>query len=289
MKVLVLYHEAQRGRPHPAYILDACAAVWRERGHEVSLAYGIGERPAADLVVPHVDLTRTPPEYVAWLESYPRVLNRGCYDVAKRRISRQLVAPGDGYDGPVILKTDLNYGGRPEEQNARRSGSLSASWRARFAPALERLLRRPFAFRRTLDDYPVFARPQDVPPAAWRNPAFVVERFLPEREGAFYCVRHYAFLGDRFLTTRFRGPAPFVKRPRCEPAGRDFPPAPAVVEFRRALGLDFGKIDYVEHEGRAHVVDVNRTPSLRGDPIVDRWVAETLGPGVDAFLPRPGS
>jgi glutathione synthase/RimK-type ligase-like ATP-grasp enzyme len=60
-----------------------------------------------------------------------------------------------------------------------------------------------------------------------------------------------------------------------------------VHEFRRKIGMDFGKIDFVVREGRAVILDVNPTPSVsteggsrgaaRRAPLLaealERWVA----------------
>jgi hypothetical protein len=86
------------------------------------------------------------------------------------------------------------------------------------------------------------------------------------------------------MTSRVGGPDPFVKRAHAEPAGGGFPPPPAVPAMRRELKVDFGKIDDTEAEGRVSVLDVNRTPSLPGDPAADARVVAALVEGADDFL-----
>ncbi len=278
--LVVLEHECQRGRRQRNYIVDALAADWARRGVEVEFIYGLDRRPPADLLLQHVDLTRTPAEYVALIRSYPHVVNGGLLDISKSRISGQLVRAGDGYDGPVILKTDENYGGRPEERVARWRRPIRTALQRKLAACLETVLRRPYGHRRTLDSYPVFTRPGDVPPAALRNPALLLERFLPEQDGSTYFLRHYVFLGDRGLTSKVGSPTPFMKRASCFTVERDFPVPPAVLAFRRSFGADYGKIDYVERDGRPYVLDLNRTPSLPGSPEADDRVVRGLADGI---------
>ncbi len=112
-RIVILMHEHLRpSRPH--YLIDAIADAWRAQGLEVAYTYGPRERPAADLLVAHVDLTRTPPDYVDCIRSYPAVVNRDVLDISKRRISRNLLRGDEDYAGPVIVKTDDNAGGGHE-------------------------------------------------------------------------------------------------------------------------------------------------------------------------------
>ena len=48
-------------------------------------------------------------------------------------------------------------------------------------------------------------------------------------------------------------------------------------------GFDFGKFDYVIHEGRAIVFDVNKTPSFTGASDSPRLI--DLSHGIEDFLP----
>ena len=54
---------------------------------------------------------------------------------------------------------------------------------------------------------------------------------------------------------------------------------------RRRHGLDFGKIDFVLHDGKAMVFDVNKTPTVylnkAGQP--GKFV-RSLADGIDGFL-----
>jgi hypothetical protein len=100
-----------------------------------------------------------------------------------------------------------------------------------------------------------------VPSCAFSNPDLVVERFLPEKEGRSYYLRSYAFLGSEGLTVRFRSEHPVVKG--INSRDPEFVPVhESIVAARHALGLDFGKLDYVMHDGQAVLLDVNSTPTF---------------------------
>jgi hypothetical protein len=56
-----------------------------------------------------------------------------------------------------------------------------------------------------------------------------------------------------------------------------------LVALKAAEGFDFGKFDYVMHDGRAVVFDLNKTPGFTGDRTSPR--VRHLSTGIDAFLP----
>ncbi len=270
--------------------------VWEEMGIEVRTAHGPDDpaaREAADLVIPHVNLTVTPPSYRAFLDGQPRVLNRGVYDISKRVISEHLVEAEDGYEGPVVVKSDLNYGGLPEatlEHRARRR-TLRGRIRRRLIgdpPLQVDEPTTPLADVTTMrpTNYRVFERKQDVPPAVWDNPRLVVERFLPERRGDDYVIRVYFFLGDREFHQLRGGPEPIVKGPGQtirEPAE----PNPDIVALRRRMGWDYGKFDYVVRDDGVVLLDANRTPGVGRIPEQSARAGRFLAPGIESVLRRP--
>jgi hypothetical protein len=281
-RILILLHEYQRrDRQHLIYaLLDA----WRERGLEVLLVYGIRDRPNADLLVPQVDLTRTPSEYVEYMRSYLSVVNRDVLDISKRRISAHLLRADEGYSGPVIVKTDNNFGGFPEFW-------LSISWlplaaRAlwRFASVVEYTLRQNLSRGRVMREYLIFNNLAEVPLGAFTNPALVIERFLPEREGPRYFVRHYLFLGDHSRSVRVAGFTPFLKRSECSLVDEGLPVPEEVVNFRHKIGLDYGKIDYTIHKGQVVILDVNRTPGKPGTSEGTARAVRDLADGIWSLL-----
>ena len=68
----------------------------------------------ADLILVHVDLSVVPEKYLAFASRYSIVLNGRLPDIRKSVVSTNLVGMRDSWTGPVIAKSDLNYGGRPE-------------------------------------------------------------------------------------------------------------------------------------------------------------------------------
>lgn len=296
MNIAVLCHADDVGVAERGYLIHYLGDFWRQQGHTVEFFHGLDDRAAmlaSDLLIPHVDLTRTPEAYATFLAQHPCVLNRRVLDISKRLISRDLVAPGDGYEGPVIVKTDENFGGMSEADARWRRET--AGWLGPGRRLLRRLTRalarlRPhrspgsaLARATHLAHYPVFERRRDVPSGVFDNRALVVERFLPERAGDLYCVRYYVFLGDRSLCARIGAKVPIVK-------GEDIVSVERVsvhpdIEARRIeMGFDFGKFDYVERDGRAILIDANRTPGRPGNEATSVANAAELGPGLDGAL-----
>jgi hypothetical protein len=235
------------------------------------------------LVFPHFDLTRTPPAYLEPLDRSARVINRGVTDISKRVISRYLVNSPEEHEGAVIVKSNLNFGGASEAR-------LIA---CRGGPALRKLeamQNEPWFVSGLFGQkgYQIFAKSSFVPPRAWTNPALVIEKFLPEMEGDHYCLRQHIFLGEREINIRSVGTHPLVKSKNV--VRRDLLDAADVPEgvraLREKLGFEFGKFDYVMHEGEAIVFDVSRTPTY--DPGSKAGSAgsliETLAPGIQPFL-----
>ena len=235
-----------RGRD---FLLRDLAGAWLDAGHELSLVEGLGQWPEADLAIMHVDLSVVPVAYREAAKRYPVVVNGAAVDVRKRLVSRNLVSRHDEWKGPVIVKTDLNYSGIPEKRAAER-------FRADGTPSDL----PPGPIVSTTRPYAVLPSTSEVPAEIWNNPGFVVERFLPEQDARGYWLRAWVFFGDRERCTRYRGTHPVVKSATIV----DREPAPVPEELRaerRRLGFDYGKFDFVVRDGRAILLDANRTPS----------------------------
>lgn len=284
-KVVILTHEA-----HPLdsrrYFVRLLADQWRDRGIEVKELRGPDRFEEADVAVQHVNLTVVPDEYVRLAQRYPVVVNDLVVDISKSTISANLVGPGDDYPGPVIVKTDANFGGRPEEALREDGRGLRDLW--------EKLLARmPWcstrlnATTRSLKDYPIFPSLQDVPRAVFANPHLVVEKFLPEFRDGCYWLRKYLFLGDRHVGSLSAARTPIVKTSNTV-ANETIPVPDELHALRARLGFDFGKFDYVVHAGRVVLLDVNRTPTYRGAVPSERVVsiARTLAEGILAVGAR---
>jgi hypothetical protein len=284
-RIVILLHERDAKAARRPYQVFALAEAWRRAGHEVVLQRGVARFEGGDAAVNHVDLTVTPAEYAEHLARYPVAVNGRALDLSKRRVSRQLVRFGDGWDGAVIVKTDRNYGGRREAELL--SGRTARLWRA----LSERVRHPTWRTRRTLetDDYAVFESKDALPPEVFGNAALVVERFLPEREGDLFALRTLLLCGDRWMCRRVLAPVPVVKSGRVV-RREEVEPHPAAFAAARRLGLDHGKLDYVVRDGEVVVFDANRTPAFgpRVAPETRARVADHLAPGLDALLGAPG-
>ena len=184
---------------------------------------------------------------------YPIALNLAAKDIRKSLISANLVRPGDPYSGKVIVKTDLNYGGSPE-QIIKRNPPL---WRRLSPRRLFRDNTDGSGFKAPFD-YRIYDSLAELPPVVFERNDVVVEKFLPEQEENLFFVRHYEFLGDCATCTRLAALDPIVKDQtvvRIE----DVEPHPEIVQARESLNFDYGKFDYVVHNGRAVLLDANKT------------------------------
>jgi len=288
-KIAILLHENDRYPRTNGYFIWALCDAWREQGIEIEVIKGTAKRAEADLLIPHVDVTVLPEAYVEFLQRFPRVLNSSVTDISKRFVSRNLLARTDSYDGKVIVKTNLNCGGGPEI-------NLAGS-KVFFSPGnVKNLLRGWLSSKRKkfssdwgavncmkCEDYQIFPSLKAVPEVVFENPWLVVEKFLPEYENGVYYLRIYKFFGDRGYCARFGSPHPIVKQ-KSIVSREDIAIPDEVVAVRRRLGMDYGKLDFVVHEGRAIVFDVNRTPGIFNPPERMRAKAVQLAPGINSFF-----
>jgi hypothetical protein len=251
--IAILFHENNRKRHLSSYAITFLAEFWRQDGNRVHYLFGTRKFVPADILLIHVDLSVVPDEYLEFASRYPIALNRAARDIRKSLISVNLVRAGDSYSGKVIVKTDLNYGGSPE-RIMRRNPSL---WR-RLSP--RRFvqdntdgsgLKAPF-------DYRIYASLAGLPPLVFERNDVVVEKFLPEQEGNFFFVRHYEFLGDCATCTRLAALDPIVKD-QTVVRTEGVEPHPEIVQARERLNFDYGKFDYVVHNGRPVLLDANKT------------------------------
>lgn len=260
----ILLHHGRRDSEQTNYRLWALVANWKARGLRVDLLYGVGRPCEAELLVPHVDLSYLPHDYWAFIQSHPRVVNRRVRDIRKTAFSTLRVGRDDPWPGPVIVKTAGNCGGFADDWFATGRRTLASRVRTRLAryPVLER---RSLRWARSLGRYHVFESLRAVPGGAFRNPHLIVERFIPERCQEGYVIRMHTVFGDRWLGRLLVGPDPLVKDRNSRLIESPGPPPPEIRQWRDRLGLDYGKLDYVVHEGRPVLLDVNTTPTVTGN------------------------
>jgi hypothetical protein len=256
------------------YSIVEMARQWRQAGHAVEHVFGPERHVPADIALLHVDLSVVPRAYRALARRYPAALNARVTDIRKRGYSRLRVRPGDGYEGPVIVKTNLNAAGCPEWRAAK--SRPRCAWR---------FWQKPPAPREPSSQYPIYPTPGEVPRRCWKDRSLIIERFLPEQEGGFYFLRQAYFLGPRHRSWRLRGAVPLIKAETFLD-DVEIPTPEAVLAFRRTIGLDYGKIDFVEHGGRITILDVNKTIGAPAPPVTTAYLA----PAIAGFAPgRPHS
>jgi hypothetical protein len=208
------------------------------------------------------------------------VLNGRALDISKRLVSRSLVLPEDGYAGQVIVKTDDNCHGIPkwpwtpthDAAVSFRSQVTLANWRSMRALPLQ--------------TYPILKSKNDVPDWVWSRPELVVERFIPEMEGDLYVLRLWVFLGQREFAIKVYGRNPIVKSGDIERYEYIDEVPENLRRERQRLGFDFGKFDYVMHDGRAILLDANKTPFVRSRGQVPKYAFNLAEAFSDMFPGR---
>ncbi len=230
-----------------SYLLGGILKEVEQAGIEVEVTHGHRNFVKADLAILHVDATVVDPEYTALARRYPRTINLGIRDIRKSLISGAALSRGDSWDGPVIVKTELNARGAPEFYH-----NEVAALRGKPAP-------HPHVT--ALRDYVVFDRAGDVPEQIWRDPQLVVEKFMPERDPRGFALRTWCFMGRRETCSRCISADPVVKGSSI--IARELVDVPDGLRgMRTRLGFDYGKFDFVLQDGRAILFDANFTPTV---------------------------
>ena len=252
-RIAVITHEFDRfqgpwrpfGERDSPYMLFDILTELSRRGHKVSVLAGTRRRPQADVAILHVDATVVPPDYVDYANRFPRCLNLGVTDISKRRVSQAVLGAGEAWHGPVIVKSNLNHHGLPELRFNLRAGRHGRP--------------TPFPAAREVPRYDVYPARAELPPALLERPDLVVEKFMPEIVPDGFGTRFWVFCGARERCARYISPNPVVKA--SETIRREPVSVPEELRLLRlALGFDYGKFDFVVHQGRAVLLDANPTP-----------------------------
>lgn len=260
------------------YVIARLADYWRRDGIAVHYLLGTRRHVSADVLILHVDLSVLPEEILSFARRYPRVLNEHVRDIRKRTFSTLLVEREDEYTGPVIVKSNFNFGGGPEcGHHPSPLGRL-----------YHRVKRGYFRLLTGSREYRIYGSPREVPALIWGDPGLIVEKFVPERVGERYAVRTYHCFGERDTFYLVTSSQPIVKgdtADRIEP----LPPDPRLRVLRRQLKLDYGKIDYVLANDEPVVFDLNKTIGLSehlvDDPLIENARRERAQAIYD-YLPR---
>jgi hypothetical protein len=295
--IAIVFHETTTQDQMSRYRIWRCAQAWEQMGFSVKMLRWEHKPIEADLLIPQIDLSVLPRKYRQLFSSRSAVANRTVVDIRKSVFSRQLVTVKDAYHGPVIVKTNANYGGYPEwkcyqglSRNRRRLERVR--WLSRkIARTIASGSLAPLARTITLDPkhYPVFSSKHELPRGVFKNPDLVVERFLPEREGRYYILRSYSFLGSAGVSVRTRSESQVVKG--ANGTDLEFIPVDvALVTIRKEMGFDYGKFDYVIYDGKVVLLDVNYTPTFAGYPTeVRSQITRQLATGIAEWFPELSS
>jgi glycosyltransferase involved in cell wall biosynthesis len=257
LRVAILIHELQTpDEGENDYAIGLVAKLWREEGHEVRfIPAGTADWPA-DVAILHVDNTVVPRRFARAARRYPAVINGRILDIRKTRVSSPMLQPERGYRGPVFVKSNLNSDGIPERRLAQRS---------RFHRIAVRLFGKADGPVEAVKVYGAYDSAEHVPTEMLRRPDTIVQKFIPEMEDGRYFVRRCFVFGERIIAYRMGHSNPTVDAHE-NGLFSWIEPEPEVVVWKRAVGLDYGTIDYVMHEGHAVVFDVNKTPGRAQPP-----------------------
>jgi hypothetical protein len=236
-RIAVLFHERQDPERTVFYAVHHLAEIWRSQGIDVVYLFGAGERVPADLVIVHVDLSVVPDEYLEFARGYPAAFNARLKDIRKSAYSTLRVTRESDHGGRVIVKSNYNYAGVPE-----------------------RLLGVPGAPDEFpgQTDYRVYESIAAVPAHLLEDERVIVERFMPEYEDGRYHVRTLDLVGDSHTSLRLASDH-HVVTDATYAGDEEVEPPPELFEIRSRLGVDYGKLDYVVHDGELTLLDVNKT------------------------------
>lgn len=266
-KILVVQGEGDG----QCYIIDHLANRWQAMDFEISISRGVEDLPSADIAILHVDKTIVPHGFYDALADYPVVINHNVLDISRRHYSQIILSQDTDYTGPVIIKTNANYGGVPEYDPKARKRPSEYTWIG----------------KKVLDPkkYPIFNSPQEVPLEAWKNPHLIIEQFRPEKEGELFFVRYWSFFGDRSSTGRYGSKDPIAKFSNMVTDDVEVEIPADLIEARQAIGIDFGRFDFVVHDGQTILLDVNKTLGA-GSTAIDSYNAylDNLAQGIYCFV-----
>lgn len=259
--------------PLPSYyIIGALTDVWRAAGHSIHI--GTDYHPEADLCILHHDRSRLDPADLPPPPDGVRLVNGGCLDITKTRVSSNRLDPDARWSGPVIVKTVLNCHGLPER------AEQSEAWLRR---KLRPLAGRYWRVTRVLPEsrYPVLPNLSSVPGWVWRSPDLLVEKFLPEQADGLYSIRSWLIFGAAGYGVQVFSPDPVVKTHSVVKHAFFFDPPAELEAWRARFRIDFAKFDYVVNDGRVLLLDVNKTPTFSGPRRTPRL--ERLAAGLESF------
>ena len=280
VRIGILHHAGSR-LLRRGYLIELMADQWAARGAAVVDIVGIETAVPVDVLLLHVDLSIVPDEYLHFAKSYSSVINLEAVDIRKTSYLDDLVGAEGDWDGPVIVKSDLNHGGLPERLltpgKTRLGGRLAGVLRR-----IRRLLGLPNEIRAKAD-YAVFPDRASIPARRFHDGS-IIQPFRSERSGSDFVLREYYFFGGIAILNKEIGPDPILTSGRQVECRAESPP-PEVRAVRDRLNLDYGKIDYGCPDGVTVVYDANKTLGIRRNPgEVTTMIASALAKGIDGWI-----
>jgi hypothetical protein len=270
------------------YLLGALVREWEARGIRVMTRHNLDSLVPAEVCLVHVDLSVVPSRYIAFASRYPNTINLRITDIRKSSYSRNRVIRGDGYEGPIIVKSSLNSAGAPERRG-RPERRLRSVWES-FNRELTRRVPPALPFQQpaitSKQHYRIF-RKRRMLPAGWLDrDDIIVERFRPERQGDNFVLREWYFLGDgEHYSCEISKDPVFTSGIHCPEL--EAPPPDAIRQLRKELRVDYGKIDYaIDCDGVPVLFDVNKTVGGFRNPNSERAlkIARDLAEGISSVV-----
>ena len=271
-----------RSADHSGYLLYMMRKIWIGWGATIIDLIGPNEYVPADLLLVHVDLSLVPPDYRRLAERYPIAINGLALDIRKASYCPHLLRKGDDWSGKVVVKTNNNYAGLPEQHG--KHGNSFGSRLAFRAGRKWRTLTKPTINSKA--DYTIYESLSEVP-TGFTSDDFVIQKFCPEMLDGEYVLREYYFFGDVEVLSAETG-ADAILTEGTGFLGMSAEPAhPTLREMRVGLHLDYGKIDYVMVDGEPFIFDANKTVGTRQEPTENnKNLARLLAFGLIHYLPK---
>ena len=182
-RILILTHS--NAPTLQGYFLAQWLMNGKRRASRCSIQQDLSSWIPADVCFVHVDLSVVPSRYIEFAQRYPSTINLHITDIRKRSYSRNRVMRGDGYEGPIIVKTSDNAAGGPERLGKPQL-LLHRIWK-KFNRELTRRAPPGIPFQQpsitTKQHYRIFPERSMLPVGWLDRDDIVVERFRPERFG----------------------------------------------------------------------------------------------------------
>ena len=248
--IVILFHKNTPAIIARRYTIARMAKYWKEDGHIVKFLFGPDNFLPADICIVHVDLSVVPDQYIEFANRYPKTINAKVRDIRKSTISKNILAREDEFHGPVIVKSDLNYAGWPEQLVTKNIFSLISR------KILHRVGFLPQTFL-SPKDYRVYEHLDRVPDRYFDDDFYIVEKYLPQREGETYYTNLYVFFGTSYHCFRLGSASPIVYS-GSNTTIEVIEPHAEIVAARHRLNFDYGKFDYAIHDGKPVLFDTNK-------------------------------